>query len=74
MQDAEQTYSLLQRRPPANRMREHRNTHTHEEVVVASAAAPHDWPQVTQEGHVGRARERRETVGRGRRRKNERIA
>ena len=40
MQVAEQAYPLLQRRPPANRMREHRNSHTHEEVVVVGSAAP----------------------------------
>ena len=28
-------------------------------------AAPHGWPQVTQEGHVGRARERGKTGARG---------
>ena len=37
MQVAEQTYPLLQRPPPANRMREHRNYRAHEEVVVVGA-------------------------------------
>ena len=32
---------LLQRRPPANRMREHRNNRAHEKVVVGGSAAPH---------------------------------
>ena len=34
MQVAEEVYPLLQRRPPANRMREYRNSHAHEEGVV----------------------------------------
>ena len=37
---------------------EHRSNRTHEEVVVGGGATPHGEPQVTQEGHVGRARER----------------
>ena len=39
--NAEQPCPLLQRRPPANRMREHRNNRAHEEVVVVGTAAPH---------------------------------
>ena len=61
MQVAEQAHPLIQRRPSANPMREHRNNRTHEEVVVGGGATPHGLPQVTQEGYVGRARERRET-------------
>ena len=53
MQVAEEAYPLLQRRPPANRLREHRNSHAHEEVVVVGGAARHGRPQVTQEGCVG---------------------
>ena len=41
VQVAEQVYPLLQRRPPANRMREHRDNHAHEEVLVVGDAAPH---------------------------------
>ena len=41
VQVAEQAHPLLQRRPPANRMREHRNNRAHEEVVVGGSAAPH---------------------------------
>ena len=61
VQVAEQAHRLVQRRPLANPMREHRSNCTHEEVVVGGGATPHGWPQVTQEGHVGRARERGET-------------
>ena len=32
---------LLQKRPPANRMRKHRNNHAHEEVVEVGGAAPY---------------------------------
>ena len=60
-QVAEQAHPLVQRCPSANPMREHRNNRTHEEVVVGGGATPHGWPQVTQEGHVGRAQERGET-------------
>ena len=42
VQVTEQAYPLLQRRPPANRMREHRNKHAHEGVVVDGGAAPHE--------------------------------
>ena len=41
VQVIEQTYPLVQRRPSANRMREHRNNRAHEEVVVGGGAAPH---------------------------------
>ena len=41
VQVAEQEHPLVQRRPPANRMREHRNNRAHEEVVVGGGAAPH---------------------------------
>ena len=41
VQVTEQAYPLLQRRPPANRMREHRNNGAHEQVVVVGGAAPH---------------------------------
>ena len=41
VQVAEKAHPLLQRRPPANRMREHRNNRAHEEVVVGGGAAPH---------------------------------
>ena len=41
VQVAEEAHPLLQRRPPANRMRERRNNHTHEEVAVVGGAAPH---------------------------------
>ena len=41
VQVAEQAYPLLQRRPSANPMQEHRNNHAHEEVVVIGGAAPH---------------------------------
>ena len=41
LQVAEQAYPLVQRRPLANRMREHRNNHACEEVVVVGGAAPH---------------------------------
>ena len=34
-------YPLVQRRSPANRMREHRNNRAHEKVVVGGGAAPH---------------------------------
>ena len=43
VQVTEQAYPLLQRRPPANRMREHQNNGAHEEVVVVGGAAPHGW-------------------------------
>ena len=57
-------------------MRDHRNNRAHEEVVVIGGAAPHGWPQVTQEGHFGRAGERGKTWARGGRRKTrwQRIA
>ena len=61
VQVTEQAHPFVQRRPSANRMREHRNNRAHEDVVVAGGAAPHGRPQVTQESHVGRARERGET-------------
>ena len=38
---AEKAHPLLQRRPPANRMRDHRKNRAHEEVVVGGGAAPH---------------------------------
>ena len=41
VQVAEQAHPLVQRRPSANRMREHRNNRAHEEVVVGGGAAPH---------------------------------
>ena len=41
VQVAEKAHPLLQRRPPANRMREYRNNRAHEEVVVGGGAAPH---------------------------------
>ena len=41
VQVTKEAHPLLQRRPPANRMREHRNNHAHEEVVVVGGAAPH---------------------------------
>ena len=41
MQVAEQAHPLAQRRLSANQMREHRNNHAHEEVVVGEGAAPH---------------------------------
>ena len=41
VQVAEQAHPLVQRRPSANRMREHRNNRAHEEVVVGGDAAPH---------------------------------
>ena len=41
VQVAEQTYPLLQRCPPANRMRDHRNNRAHEEVAVGGGAALH---------------------------------
>ena len=41
VQVAEQAHPLVQRRPPANRMREHRNNRAHEEVVVGGGTAPH---------------------------------
>ena len=39
MQVTEQTHPLLQGRPPANRMWEHRNNRAHEEVAVVGGAA-----------------------------------
>ena len=41
VQVAEQAYPLVQRRPSANQMREHRNNRAHEEVVVGGGATPH---------------------------------
>ena len=41
VQVAEQAHPLVQRRPSANQMPEHRNTLTHEEVVVGGGATPH---------------------------------
>ena len=41
VQVAEQAHPLVQRRPSANYMREHRNNRAHEEVVVGRGAAPH---------------------------------
>ena len=41
VQVAEQAHPLVQRRSPANRMREDRNNCAHEEVVVGGGAAPH---------------------------------
>ena len=41
VQVAEQAHPLVQRRPSANQMREHRNNRTHEEVVVGGGATPH---------------------------------
>ena len=40
-QVTEQANPLVQRRPSANQMREHRNNRTHEEVVVGGGATPH---------------------------------
>ena len=42
MQVAEQGHPLVQIRPPANRVREHRNNRAHEEVVMGGGAAPHE--------------------------------
>ena len=55
VQLAEQLHPLLQRRPPAYRMREYRSNHAHEKVVVVGDAASLGRHQVTQEGHIGRA-------------------
>ena len=41
VQVGEQAPPLVQRRPPANRMRKHRNNRAHEEVVVSGGADPH---------------------------------
>ena len=41
VQVAEQAHPLIQRRPSANPMREHRNNRTHEEVVVGGGATSH---------------------------------
>ena len=41
VQVAEQAHPLVQRRPLANRMLEHRNNLAHEEAVVGEGAAPH---------------------------------
>ena len=41
VQVAEQAHPLVQRRPSANRMREHRNNRAHEEVAMGGGAAPH---------------------------------
>ena len=41
VQVAEQTHPLLQRHPPVNRMRDHRNNRAHEKVVEVEGAAPH---------------------------------
>ena len=41
VQVAEQAHPLVQRRPSANQMREHRKNRTHEEVVVGGGATPH---------------------------------
>ena len=41
VQVAEQAHPLVQRRPSANPMREHRDNRTHEEVVVGGGATPH---------------------------------
>ena len=38
---AEQAHPLVQRRPSANQMREHRNNCAHEKVVVGGGATPH---------------------------------
>ena len=40
VQVAEQARTLVQRRSPANRMREHRNNRAQEEAVVGGRAAP----------------------------------
>ena len=39
VQVAEQAHPLVQRRPSANRMREHRNKRAHEKAVVGGGAA-----------------------------------
>ena len=54
-------------------MREHRNNHAHEEVVVVGCAAPHGWPQVTLEGCVGRVGEHGEIWAGGKMRNNGRT-
>ena len=41
VQVAEQVHPLVQRRPSANQMREHRNNRAHEEVIVGGGATPH---------------------------------
>ena len=41
VQVAEQAHLFVQRRTPANRMRDHQNNRAHEEVVVGGGAAPH---------------------------------
>ena len=43
VQVAEQAHPLVQRRPLADRMREHRNNREHEEVVLGRGSAPHGW-------------------------------
>ena len=58
MQVTEQPHPLLQRSPPSNRAGEDRSNRAHEEVAVVGGAAPHGPPQVSQEGHAGRAGER----------------
>ena len=76
MQVAEQAYSLLQSRPPANRMREHRNNRAHEEVVNNcgrgrfSAWGTSGYPK----GSCRESWRMRENVGRGGRRNNGLIA
>ena len=57
MQVTEQPHPLLQRSPPSNRAGEYRSNRPHEEVAVVGGAAPRGRPQVSQEGHVGRAGE-----------------
>ena len=41
VQVAEQAHPLVQRRPSANQMREHRNNRALEDVVVGGGATPH---------------------------------
>ena len=41
VQVAEQAHPLVQSRPSANQMREHRNNRAHEEIDVGGGATPH---------------------------------
>ena len=61
VQVTEQAYPLLQRRPPANRMREHRNNRAHEEVVVVGALlrmGDHRLPKRVMSGELENAGKR----------------
>ena len=58
VQAAEQAYPLVQRRPSANQMREHRNNHAHEEVGALLRMGDQRLPKRVMSGELENAGKR----------------